>query len=221
MQKLISGLHVFQNTIFGPKKAFFEHLAQGQSPEVMFITCADSRISPSMLTQTQPGDLFIVRNAGNLVTPHGGGLSGEAASIEFAIEGLKVRDIVICGHSHCGAMKAVLEPSMTDSMPSVKAWLRNADSTHRIMKQNYKHLEGTALLTATAQENVLVQLDNLRTLPSVAAALSAGKLKLHGWVYKIETGEVFAFDPDQGQFTTVTGKPAVQGTRTAPAMVGI
>lgn len=203
MQKLIQGLHQFQKDIFGPRKSFFEKLATGQSPETLFITCSDSRVNPNLITQTGPGDLFIVRNVGNLIAPHNHFVSAEGAAIEYAIEALKVKDIVVCGHSNCGAMKAVLDHSHTAEMPSVASWLGHAEATRRIMKQNYAHLSGTALVTATAQENVLVQLDHLRTLPPVAAALSRNRVRLHGWVYKIETGEVFAYDPEERQFIVV------------------
>jgi carbonic anhydrase len=205
VQKLIQGIHEFQRSIFGPRRGFFEHLANGQSPETLFLTCADSRINPNLITQTQPGDLFIVRNAGNLVAPHNPQAlaSAEGAAIEYAVEVLKVRSVVVCGHTHCGAMKAVLDPSQTATLPTVAAWLGHADATRHIMRSSYQHLEGDALLTATAQENVLVQLDHLRTLPSVASALVRKAIDLHGWIYKLETGEVFAFDPDERQFAPV------------------
>jgi carbonic anhydrase len=141
-----------------------------------------------------------LRNAGNIVPPHGAANGGEAATIEFAVAGLGVKDIIICGHSHCGAMKGLLDPEQVASLPAVSSWLSHAESTRRIVQQNYRHLDGDRLVTATVEENVLVQLENLRTLPAVAARLVAGNLHLHGWVYKIETGEVFAFDPEQGQF---------------------
>lgn len=205
VQKLIQGIHEFQRSIFGPRRSFFEKLAHGQSPETLFITCADSRINPNLITQTQPGDLFIVRNAGNIVSPHNPQslASAEGAAIEYAVEVLKVKDIIVCGHSHCGAMKAVLDPSQASALPTVAAWLGHAEATRRIMQTSYTHLEGNALLTATAQENVLVQLDHLRTLPSVAAGLVRKSIALHGWVYKLETGDVYAYDPDESQFLPV------------------
>lgn len=200
MQKLIEGIHNFQQKDFRPLQGLFEQLARGQSPETLFITCSDSRIDPSLLTHSKPGELFILRNAGNIVPPHGAANGGEAATIEFAVAGLGVKDIIVCGHSHCGAMQGLLNPEAVKSMPSVMAWLSHAASTERIMRENYGHLEGQKLLTATVEENVLVQLENLRTLPAVASRLVRGDLHLHGWVYKIETGEVFAFDLTQRQF---------------------
>ena len=153
MQKLIDGLHDFQRNVFGHRREFFERLAHGQSPEVLFITCSDSRINPNLITQTQPGELFIIRNAGNIVPPHGPIPGGEAATIEFAVSGLGVKDIVVCGHSHCGAMQALLDPSKVASMPCVSGWLVHGEATRRIMRESYGHLDGGALLTATVQEN--------------------------------------------------------------------
>lgn len=200
MQKLIQGIHKFQEESFRPLQGLFEQLSHGQNPETLFITCSDSRIDPNLLTRSQPGDLFILRNAGNIVPPHEAANSGEAATIEFAVAALGVKDIIICGHSHCGAMQGLLQPEKVAALPAVSSWLSYAETTRRIVQDNYRHLEGDRLLTATVEENVLVQLENLRTLPSVASRLVRGDLHLHGWVYKIETGEVFAFDTTTGQF---------------------
>ena len=207
MQKLIQGLHQFHQAEFASRQGLFEQLAKGQKPETLFITCSDSRIDPNLLTQSKPGDLFILRNAGNIVPPHGAANGGEAATIEFAVAALGVKDVIICGHSHCGAMQGLLQPEMVSSLPTVAAWLSHAETTRRVVHENYQHLEGPRLLTATIEENVLVQLENLRTLPAVAARLAAGKLKLHGWVYKIETGQVFAFDHESGQFLPLAEYP--------------
>ena len=203
MQKLIQGIHQFRDRDFRPMQGLFEQLAEGQSPDTLFITCSDSRIDPSLLTQTKPGDLFILRNAGNIVPPHGAANGGEAATIEYAVVALGVKDIIICGHSHCGAMNGLLHPDQVKPLPAVSAWLSHAETTRRIVQDNYTHLEGNRLLTATIEENVLVQLENLRTLPAIGSRLVKGDLALHGWVYKIETGEVFAYDPKTGQFVEI------------------
>jgi carbonic anhydrase len=203
VQKLIQGTHQFRSEDFLPLQGLFEHLAKGQNPETLFITCSDSRIDPNMLTRSKPGDLFIIRNAGNIIPPHGAGNGGEAATVEFAVAALGVKDIIICGHSHCGAMKGLLQPEQVASLPAVSSWLSHAETTKRIIRDNYGHLDGDRLLTATVEENVLVQLENLRTLPSVASRLVRGDLHLHGWVYKIETGEVFAYDLRTGQFVAL------------------
>ena len=200
MQKLMEGIHHFQSNIFSSQRELFARLAGGQNPDALFITCSDSRINPNLITQTDPGDIFILRNAGNIVPPYGASNGGEGASIEFAVVGLGVKDIIVCGHSHCGAMKGLLDPASVHSLPLMSEWLRHAESTRWIVRERYAHLEPAAKLDVTIQENVLRQLENLRTHPSVAVGLSRGDLKLHGWVYKIETGEVFAYDHAAGQF---------------------
>ena len=203
MQKLIQGIHQFHEQDFRPLEGLFQQLSKGQNPETLFITCSDSRIDPNLLTRSKPGELFILRNAGNIVPPHGAANGGEAATIEFAVAGLGVKDIIICGHSHCGAMNGLLEPKAVATLPAVSSWLTHAETTRRIVLDNYQHLEGDKLLTATVEENVLVQLENLKTLPAVASRLVRGDLRLHGWVYKIETGDVFAYDQLEGQFVPV------------------
>jgi carbonic anhydrase len=203
VQKLIQGIHTFQEDDFRPLQGLFESLARGQSPETLFITCSDSRIDPNLLTKSQPGELFILRNAGNIVPPHSAMAGGEAATIEFAVAGLGVKDIIICGHSHCGAVKGLLDPSQVATLPAVAQWLSHAEATRRIIEDNYSHLAPADRVTAAIEENVLVQLENLRTLPSVKSRLVKGDLRLHGWVYKLETGEVFAYDRADGQFVTL------------------
>ncbi len=204
MQKLVEGIHQFQNGIFSSKQRLFEGLVDGQQPLTLFITCSDSRIDPSLLTQTEPGELFILRNAGNIVPPYGAVEGGAAATIEYAVSVLGVNDIVICGHSHCGAMGGLLDQSQLEKLPAVRSWLGHAESTHRIIEENYSHItDAAARLTATVEENVLVQLEHLRTHPTVAAALGRKSLNLHGWVYKFETGQVFGYHPEFGQFVPV------------------
>ena len=207
MQKLVEGIHQFQSGVFSSKQPLFENLVNGQHPLALFITCSDSRIDPNLLTQTEPGELFILRNAGNIVPPYGAVQGGEAATIEYAVAVLKVQDIVVCGHSHCGAMGGLLDRPQLAKLPAVRAWLSHAESTQRIIDENYEHVtEAAARLTVTVEENVLVQLEHLRTHPTVAAALSRKALNLHGWVYKFETGQVFAYDPALGQFVALEGQ---------------
>jgi carbonic anhydrase len=208
MQKLIAGLHKFQSDVFGHRREFFERLSQRQAPETLFITCSDSRINPNLITQTEPGELFILRNAGNIVPPYGASNGGEAAAIEFAVAGLGVKHVVVCGHSHCGAMAGLLNPEAVASMPSLVRWLEHAESTRRIVQDKYPDREGPAQLNVAVQENVLMQLENLKTHPTIASALARGQIKLHGWVYKIESGEVFSYTPESGQFASLAS-PAV------------
>ncbi len=219
MQKLVAGIHAFQKEHFSRDQKLFETLAEGQHPLALFITCSDSRIDPSRLTQTRPGELFIQRTAGNIIPPYGAVFGGEAATIEYAVTALKVKDLIVCGHSHCGAMAGLLSPESVEGMPAVRAYLSYAEATRRIVQENYGHLsDSRARLTLTVEENVLVQLENLRTHPCVAAAVGRHDLKLHGWVYKFETGDVFAFDPDKGQFLPIeeASPPVSQPDRILP-----
>lgn len=201
MQKLVQGIRRFQKEAFPRRRALFERLADGQQPSALFITCSDSRVDPNLLTQSGPGELFVLRTAGNIVPPYGAVAGGEAGTIEYAVAVLKVPEIIVCGHSHCGAMTGLLHPEQVQHLPAVGDLLEHAEATSRIIRKYYGHLtEEPARLTAAVKENVLVQLENLRTHPSVASAVSRGELRLHGWVYKFETGEVFAYNPDEQQF---------------------
>lgn len=202
MKKIVEGIHEFQKSDFQEQKAFFESLAQGQSPRALFITCSDSRIDPNRLTQTKPGELFILRTAGNIVPPYGAVEGGESATIEYAIAALNISNIIVCGHSYCGAMSGLLSMDKLDALPAVKSYLGHAAATLRIMDENYPDLtDFDKRLYTTVEENVLVQLDNLRTHPTVSAAIARKELELHGWVYRFESGEVFSFDPAKHDFT--------------------
>jgi len=199
MQTLADGIHEFQTNYFVRNRELFERLAtDGQRPQTLFITCSDSRVVPNLFTNAAPGELFIVRNVGNVVPRALPG--GTAAAIEYAIEVLEVEQAVICGHTHCGAIQAVLDPSRMDRLPYVKRWLQETTRVRGIVEERYGNLEGAARVTAAVAENVLVQLENLRAFPFVADRLASGRLHMNGWVFKIETGEVFDYDPEQGQF---------------------
>ena len=224
MQKLIAGIHQFRSTIFSSHRELFERLAGGQTPDALFVTCSDSRISPNLLTQTPPGELFIVRNAGNIVPRHGAAPgSGEVAAIEFAVAALGVRDIIVCGHSHCGAVRALLDPAATVDLPALRSWLEHAGETRQVVDASYRELPEDRRLVAAIEENVLVQLEHLQTHPVVAERLGQGRLALHGWVYKIETGEVFTYERERGQFLLLGPAPASpplpQGERSPHTMI--
>lgn len=198
MRKLIKGLHQFQCNYFSTHRELFEQLSLGQHPRILFITCSDSRIDPNLITQTQPGELFIIRNVGNIIPPYGASQSGEGAAIEYAIEALGVKHIVVCGHSHCGAIQGLLQlGNLAEQMPLVYDWLKYAEATRRIIRENYADYEGEALLNVAIEENILVQIENLRTYPTVSAKLYSGKLNIHAWVYKIETGGVVVYSAER------------------------
>ena len=200
MEKVLKGLLKFQEEVFSKKKELFGLLSGQQTPRVLFVTCSDSRIDPSLLTQTEPGELFIIRNAGNLIPTYGAAIGGSTATLEYGVSVLKVKDIIVCGHTDCGAMKALLHPEKLQDLPAVKAWLQHADTTVRIMKDHYTHLQGDELFAATIRENVLVQLDHLKTHPAIATRLRRGDLRLHGWVYAIGTGDVWVYDWEKKDF---------------------
>lgn len=220
MKNLIQGIHEFRSGTFLSQKELFERLAHQQSPDALFITCSDSRINPNLITQTKPGELFILRNAGNIVPPFGSVSAGEMATIEFAVVGLGVKDIIICGHSDCGAMKGLLDEEKLAAMPAVRDWLKYAQATRQIVADNYASLSDDDRLNVTIQENVLVQLENLRTHPAIASRLVSGKVNLHGWVYKIESGEVFSYSPGQGQFIPVDEAHESAASRRLPLVQG-
>lgn len=200
MIHLLPGLRKFTHDIFPTQQPLFQALSQGQHPHTLLITCSDSRIDPSLVTQTQPGEVFVVRNAGNIVPPFGASRGGEEAAIEFAVDGLGVSNIVVCGHSHCGAMAALAERANLADLPSVAAWLAHAQATKRRLRDD----RNTADLLDVVEENVLVQSDNLKTHPAVSAGLRDRRVRIYGWVYHFETGAVTIYDPRRREFVPST-----------------
>lgn len=199
MRDLLPRLKKYSEEIFPTQRPLFQTLARGQKPHTLMITCSDSRIDPNLVTQAQPGEIFIVRNAGNLVPAYGASASGEEAAIEFAVEGLGVSNIVLCGHSQCGAMSALLGQVRTDTMPSLQRWLSHAEATRRRLDDMDSMSDDSRLMRAV-EENVLVQAANLKTHPSVSAALRAGRTRIFAWVYHLETGGVDVFDREQRRY---------------------
>jgi carbonic anhydrase len=206
MQKLVQGIHQFHRDYFATNRALMERLATtGQHPETLFITCSDSRVVPNLITNAAPGDLFIVRNVGNVV-PKPSQPGGTAAAIEYAVEVLKVKTIIVCGHTQCGAMQAVMNPDSVANLPLVRRWLGHTAHVREIVMSRYHELSGEELLTAAVEENVLVQLENLRGFSFVNDRLERGELNVAGWVYKLQTGDVFTYDPGQEQFVSVAAR---------------
>ncbi len=198
--KIAQGVKHFQTEAYPAKQSLFEALAKTQTPKVLFITCSDSRVSPALITQTDPGDMFVIQNAGNIVPPHGVNPDGIGASIEYAVAVLNVEHVIICGHSNCGAMKGLLHKETLTSLPSVQQWLAYADSARAILQANGHDLDNESSIDHCIQANIQVQLANLRTLPAVAAKLSQNKLSLHGWVYDIQSGKINVYQPEKQQF---------------------
>ncbi|UTW55384.1 carbonic anhydrase [Kordiimonas sp. SCSIO 12610] len=217
MPKFAAGVVRFQNEVYPQKQELFEKLSQGQEPEALFITCSDSRIETAMITQTDPGELFICRNAGNIVPPHTSHTGGMTASIEFAVAALKVPHIVVCGHTECGAMKGAMNTDGLDALPHIKEWLGYSKAAVDIVKEIGKDKAEQDQMSMLLEQNVILQLQHLRTHPTVATALAMGTLELHGWVYDIKTGGVSAYDEDSNEFVAVNDRYAAEFAKLAGA----
>ncbi|MGH8047721.1 MAG: carbonic anhydrase [Chthoniobacterales bacterium] len=209
MQELIEGIHKFRTEEFGQYKALFQRLAkEGQNPHTLFITCSDSRVLAELITQSKPGDLFVVKNVGNIVpaTSATGSTNSTAAAIEFAVETLGVQDVVVCGHSQCGAMKALMTSPDLSSMPHLEGWLSVATPVRDAVLTRYGHLRNLdEQVDLAGEENVLYGLESLKTYPCVKSRLEEGRLRLHAWFFKIATAELFAYDPAAHQFMPLVG----------------
>lgn len=206
MHEIIYGFLTFQREAFPQRSGLFKALATTQHPQALFVSCSDSRVVPELLTQREPGDLFVIRNAGNIVPPYGPQPGGVSATVEYAVAVLGVTDIVILGHSDCGAMTAISAATRLDDLPAVANWLRHADSAKAVNAAR-THDSAAAKLDALVHENVVAQLTNIATHPSVALALEQGRLSLHGWVYDIETGSIDALDGGSRRFVSLAEHP--------------
>ena len=202
MNELIGRVVSFEKKVFQDQQALYSTLAHhGQFPKALMISCADSRIVPEHIMQAQPGDLFVCRNAGNIVPPHATQNGGVTSTVEYAVMVLGVRDIIVCGHSDCGAMKAMSTNADLSKMPNVAAWLRHAHAAQQVCSESYPDtLTDAEKLRNMALENVVVQLAHLRTHPSVASGIARGDIALHGWYVDIHAGQVLGLDGDTGRF---------------------
>jgi carbonic anhydrase len=221
MKKLIKGVRRFQRDYVPSHQNLMEELSKGQHPRVLFISCSDSRVDPGIITQADIGDLFVIRNAGNIVPPFEATNGGEGATIEYAMEALDINQIIICGHSHCGAMKGLLQlGELEEKMPLVYRWLRHTEATRKLVMDNYGHLDPEDMMETLVAENVLTQIENLRTYPVIRSKLYRGDLSIHAWIYNIETAEVFTYDNDQHGFVApnsqVPSKPINAGSYVTP-----
>ncbi|SCB28312.1 carbonic anhydrase [Rhizobium hainanense] len=205
MGDLLKGISSFRGAVFPNHQALYRKLAEeGQQPQALMISCADSRVMPETITQSGPGELFVCRNAGNIVPPFSTANGGVSSAIEYAVVALGVRDVIVCGHSDCGAMKGLCHPDLLKPMPNVAAWLKHSHAAHSIVCEAYpSDLSERQRIRAIAMENVVVQLDHLRTHPSVAAKLATNDITLHGWFFDIQTGEVLVYDGAAARFTEI------------------
>ena len=208
MQHIIEGFLNFQKDVFPERKELFRSLASSQNPKALFISCSDSRLVPELVTQQEPGQLFVIRNAGNIVPSFGPEPGGVSATIEYAVVALGVTDIVICGHSNCGAMKAIATCQCLDPMPAVSHWLRYSDAAKAVVEKKTFDNE-TDKVNAMVEENVIAQLNNIKTHPSVAVGLRDGAIRLHGWVYDIESGLIRTLDKGTKRFISLADNPEV------------
>ena len=199
-EALVEGVLQFREQVYPERQEQFRRLASGQRPHTLFIACADSRVVPEMITQTDPGELFVCRNIGNIVPAYGEMMGGVSAIVEYACTALDISHIIVCGHSDCGAIKGLLNPDDPNlrRMPTVMSWLRNAEAARDVVEATRPGLEGTEKVQALVEQNVRTQMQHLRTHPAVAARLAEGKLSLHGWIYDIEDGTVFTLDEAGG-----------------------
>ena len=206
MQKLVKGIHSFQQGFFQKNRELFQELAEkGQRPDTLFITCSDSRVLPNTITSSRPGELFIVRNVGNVI-PRTDLVGGTLAAIEYGVEVLGVGHIIVCGHTQCGAIAAILEPERMESLPYVKRWLAQTEKVRGVIAERYGDLAPDAQRMAAVQENVLMQLEHLREYAFVQKRIDAGKLDVSAWVFDVETGGVFDYDPTLCEFLPIGAK---------------
>ena len=207
LEKLKQGVRKFQTEVHAENAEEYRRAATTpQQPHTLIIACADSRVDVEAITSSGPGEVFVSRNVGNMVPPYGGQLGGVSSVIEYAVMALKVKHIVVCGHSDCGAMKGLLKPESTEKMPTVRHWLNNGHAAQMVAESDpgYARLEPAGRLRHLTQENVLMQLVHLQTHPSVAGAMARGELTTSGWVYEIGTGEVRIAEKGSRQFVPVS-----------------
>lgn len=214
--RLVAGVRRFQQEVYPERKSAYQQVVrEGQKPHALFITCADSRIDPELITQSGPGEIFVSRNIGNLVPTYGEPLGGVSAIIEYAVFGLKVSQVVVCGHTDCGAMIGLLHPEKVAHLPIVKSWLRNADAALSIVQSRRTAADEHAALEELIEESVILQIHHLRTHPAVAGRLAQGTLALSGWVYDIGHGIVRIYNEEQRKFIPVAGdNDAIAGAST-------
>jgi carbonic anhydrase len=213
MDHIIDGVLRFQRDVYPNKAALYRELSLAQAPTALFIGCSDSRVVPELLTQQGPGELFVVRNAGNIVPPYSDKPGGVTASIEYAVAVLGIPDIVVCGHSGCGAMTAIQSGSASlEKLPSVARWLHYADAARDAVAKTHAAASPADYLDALVHENVLAQLDNLLTHPVVANAIEAKQLRVHGWVYDMRGGSVETYDAQAQAFVPIANASFVSAT---------
>ncbi|MBV8632030.1 MAG: carbonic anhydrase [Silvibacterium sp.] len=206
LEKLKEGARKFYEEVHAEKREQYQRAASTpQQPHTLIIACADSRVDPEAITSSGPGQVFVARNVGNMVPPYSNTPGGITAVIEYAVSALKVKHAVVCGHSDCGAMKALLNPKSTENLPTVRYWLNHGQAALMVSESMAKGNEDALKrLRRLTEENVLMQLAHLKTHPSVAGAMARGELTVSGWVYDIGEGVVRIAEEGQREFVPVT-----------------
>lgn len=213
MKKLINGIVDFRNNVREQYKETFARLALGQRPDALLVVCSDSRVAVNLFASTEPGDLFVVRNVGNMIHPcgHDHSPTSEAAAVEFGLQTLNVKDIIVCGHSECGAMQALAQGRDRLADSHLKSWLENAEGARTAADGLID--APSVLHNRLSQGNVLLQMQHLKTYPIVQKRLSEGSLRLHGWWFELSTAEVYYFDESKKKFMVIdeAGSKAILG----------
>ncbi len=205
LAKIKKGVAKFQNEIYPAQRKLFEELKHGQKPIAMFFTCADSRILPNVLMQTGPGEVFTERTPGNIVPKYSDHVGGVTASVEYANLVLQVPLMIVCGHTDCGVVKALAEPATTGGMPALQSWMRYSSVAQERLLREHPAPSKDEKIRLLTEYNVLTQLENLRSHPSVASRLLKGELEIRGWVYDIGSGAVWEAEPESERFEILGG----------------
>ncbi len=205
LERLLIGVRHFCEHEYPQRQEVYEQVTRaGQRPHTLFVTCADSRIDPELITQSGPGDIFVARNIGNIVPAYGEMMGGVSAVVEYAVSALEVDQVVICGHADCGAMAGLLHQEKLDGMSAVQNWLQNSLAALSISDALYSREDESKFLEALVQQNVLLQMNHIRTHPSVAGRVAQGRLAVYGWVYDFRAGAVLMYEEDAKRFAPIT-----------------
>src|SRR5271165_596461 len=207
LARILRGVSTFHSEVYPSQRAMFERLKRRQEPIALFITCADSRVDPNLITQSGPGEVFTVRNPGNMVPPYSEFVGGVSASVEYAMLVLKVPLVIVCGHSDCGVMKGLLHPEKAQGLPALQEWMRQASEPRHRTLRDHANADGEEKLRLLTEYNVLAQIENLKSHPSVHSRILSGEVEIHGWVYDIGNGSIWAADPESGRFEISGGSP--------------
>ncbi len=205
MKKLIQGIVDFRNNLTEESRELFAKLALGQKPDTLFIACSDSRVVPNLFASTNPGDLFVLRNIGNMIPPSSATQhdNGASAVIEFSIFSLNISDIIVCGHSECGAMQALAHGTDTQCCPHLGSWLKYGEEALKKVRNGFVISPGLAEHNQLSQVNVLQQLQHIASYPFIQERIEKKQLRLHGWWFDIAQADVYCYEPDLNQFVVI------------------